>query len=348
MIGIRLPNGYGSVVKLSGKRRRPFMVRKTVGYDEKAHPIYDVIGYYPTRSDAMIALANYNADPYDVNLAKSTFAQVYEMLKEQKFPRMGKSLVYQHKASYNYCKGILDIPYANLRKFHFQRIIDNCGKGYATQNIIKNFLVTMDKFAYDMEIINKMRTANLTIVPKETQKEHVPFEDAEVQKLWQYQGEQIIDETLFMLYTGFRVSEMLNIRCEDVDLDQGIITGGMKTAAGKNRIVPIHSKIRPIVERYMSDGFLFPNERSKTAKNPEKAIMTQYLLKWEKVMQERFGFDHRTHDCRHSFRSKLDGQNKVCVDLIMGHKTGDVGERVYTHKSIEDLKKVIETLSYGK
>lgn len=29
---MKLPNGYGSVVKLSGKRRKPYMVRKTVGY----------------------------------------------------------------------------------------------------------------------------------------------------------------------------------------------------------------------------------------------------------------------------------------------------------------------------
>ena len=29
---MKLPNGYGSVVKLSGKRRKPWMVRKTTGY----------------------------------------------------------------------------------------------------------------------------------------------------------------------------------------------------------------------------------------------------------------------------------------------------------------------------
>ncbi|STO37556.1 Uncharacterised protein [Gallibacterium anatis] len=31
---MRLPNGYGSVFKLSGKRRKPFIARKTIGYDE--------------------------------------------------------------------------------------------------------------------------------------------------------------------------------------------------------------------------------------------------------------------------------------------------------------------------
>jgi len=36
---VKNPNGYGSVAKLSGNRRRPYVVKKTIGYDEKKHPI---------------------------------------------------------------------------------------------------------------------------------------------------------------------------------------------------------------------------------------------------------------------------------------------------------------------
>jgi len=32
---MRLPNGYGSVAKLSGNRRNPYVVRKTTGFDER-------------------------------------------------------------------------------------------------------------------------------------------------------------------------------------------------------------------------------------------------------------------------------------------------------------------------
>ena len=31
---MRLPNGYGAVIKLGGKRRKPFAARVTVGYEE--------------------------------------------------------------------------------------------------------------------------------------------------------------------------------------------------------------------------------------------------------------------------------------------------------------------------
>ncbi len=54
------PNGYGSVVHLKGERRNPFVVRKVKGWNEKKQPLYDVIGYFPTREAGMIALAQYN------------------------------------------------------------------------------------------------------------------------------------------------------------------------------------------------------------------------------------------------------------------------------------------------
>lgn len=57
----------------------------------------------------------------------------------------------------------------------------------------------------------------------------------------------------------------------------------------------------------------------------------------------KLNFHHTLHECRHTFSSRLDshGANKVCIDLLMGHKSKDTGERVYTHKTIEELKGAI-------
>ena len=64
MVLMKLPNGYGSVVKLSGKRRKPYQVRKTVGwhYDEvKDKQVQDMItiGYAATKAEALQMLAEY-------------------------------------------------------------------------------------------------------------------------------------------------------------------------------------------------------------------------------------------------------------------------------------------------
>lgn len=75
---IKNPNGYGSVVKLSGKRRKPFEVRVNTRMDKRYYPVYDVLGRFPTREEALIALAGYNKNPYSITDREMTFSQLYE------------------------------------------------------------------------------------------------------------------------------------------------------------------------------------------------------------------------------------------------------------------------------
>ena len=88
---MKLPNGYGSVVKLSGKRRKPYMVRKTTGYHidsvkEKKVADYIIIGYTATKAEGLQMLADYNHNPYDTRAAKMTFSDVYEEWSKKKYP----------------------------------------------------------------------------------------------------------------------------------------------------------------------------------------------------------------------------------------------------------------------
>lgn len=84
------PNGYGSVFKLSGKRRKPFGVRITARWDEDVKQLYKYIGYYTTRPEAMIALADYNKNPYDLDAGKVTFQEVFEKWSNEKAPQVFK------------------------------------------------------------------------------------------------------------------------------------------------------------------------------------------------------------------------------------------------------------------
>lgn len=349
MPNYRNPNGYGSVVKLSGNRRKPFVVRKTMGYDDRAYPIYAIIGYYPSRKEAMIALAEYNHDPYDIEMSKITFSKLFEKWSKQEFQKMSKSLVSAHKAAYKYCSSLYDLMYKDIKKFQMQECIDNCGKSYATEANIKNLFVALDKFAYDNDIIDKCYSANLTSREKEVQTQRVIFTTEEIQTLWEHVGEFGVDETLFMLYTGCRLSEMLTMRCENVDLEQGFMSGGVKSAAGKNRMIPIHEKLLPIVKNHLSgETYLFAIDTSDSrCDDIDTARKNAFKKSWASV-KSLLNAEHTTHECRHTFRSKMDssGANKVCIDLIMGHKSKDVGERVYTHKTLQELKEAISKLSY--
>lgn len=106
MVHMKLPNGYGSVVKLSGKRRKPYLVRKTSGwhYDkEKDKQVQDfiIIGYTATKSEELQLLAEYNNSPFDTTAAKMTFNDVYEEWAKRKYPTVCESNVKGYTALWN-------------------------------------------------------------------------------------------------------------------------------------------------------------------------------------------------------------------------------------------------------
>lgn len=80
---MRLPNSYGTVAKLSGKRRRPYIVKKTLGLNEKGHPIIEIVGYAASREEGLELLAQFNRDPWDVGRAKITLQELSNLWKEK-------------------------------------------------------------------------------------------------------------------------------------------------------------------------------------------------------------------------------------------------------------------------
>lgn len=342
---MRNPNGYGSVVRLSGNRRNPFCARKTSGWDDRGYPVYSVIGYYPTREAGLIALAEYNRNPYDLDASKITLAQLHDKWMENRAPKLGKSLLSTLRTGYRYLAPLYSMRYADLRAHHMQDCIDRCGHGYATQASIKNMLLHLERYALELDLPIKPYTALLRVEQPPEDTSRVPFTLDEIHRLQADTAEDDagLDAALVLLYSGWRISELLALRAEDVDLEEGVMRGGGKTASGKNRVVPIHPMIRPIVERRCaSGGLLFA---ASTGKQYDRSWFRD--VHWLPLMK-RMGMNHTPHECRHTFRTALDnaGGNKRCIDLIMGHKTKDVGERVYTHKTLDDLLKTILLVTY--
>ena len=335
------PNGYGTVVKLSGNRRRPFVVRKTTGWTDEGYPIYLTIGYYATREEGMIALAEYNKNPYDVDRRNISLKELFEKWLETIYPKLGKSLQGSLKSSYRHIKKLEDMKYREIRSFQMQETIDNCGRGYSTQAQIKNLWGYLDKFAMELDVINKMYSQLTNSAPvEETHKE--PFTDEEVDTLWDHAGEEWVDTILIMLYSGWRIMEFTTLKTAAVDLEAETMKGGVKTRSGKDRIVPIHSKILPLVKaRYNPEAeyLITDQDGNPIPENQYRKLFTATL--------EKYGIKHLPHECRHTFRTRLDsaGANKRCIDLMMGHKSKDVGERVYTHKTLDDLKTAIELIT---
>lgn len=327
------PNGYGSVVKLSGNRRNPFCARKTVGWNEKGHPIYKPIGYFKTRQEAMIVLAEYNRNPYDIDLSKITMKELFERWSARDFPKISKSSASSFKSSMKHCKPFWDTSYKKIKAYMMQECIDNCGCGYSTQGAIKNLWGQLDRYAMELDIITKMNSVLIHAAPIPPSNKK-PFTEEEIKAVWGLKNEPDLDTVLILLYSGFRISELLSLETEKINLgDIPYFQGGVKTKAGKDRIVPIHPLILDFVKARVQEG-----NKYLISVNGKKLSTSQYYIIWNQFMK-KLNQEHTPHECRHTFRSRLDsaGANKVCIDLMMGHKSTEVGERVYTHKTIEEL-----------
>ena len=339
MVLIRNPNGYGTVAKLSGQRRRPYIVKKTIGWSDKGYPIYDIIGYAETREAGNIMLAEYNRDPWDVDLAKITLQDLFGLWKEKKAPKLGEANRASLCSAYKHCSAYVNKPYKQIRSYQMQETIDGCGKSYAMQAAIKNLWGHLDRFALEMGIVTRTFSDLLVSDPiPETSRR--PFTKDEIKTVWEHQADPWVDTVLILLYSGWRISELLNLKSEDIDLKEGFMKGGTKTKAGKNRFVPIHPSIEPLISRRLAEG-----GSMLICYNGKSCSQSQYRILWSDMMKA-MNMNHTPHECRHTFETQLDsaGGNRKCIDLLMGHVSKDTGNRVYNHKTLDELKGTVNLI----
>ena len=337
-MGKRNPNGYGCVTKLKGNRSRPWVVKVTV-YDDQGGSKQVPVGYAESEEKANILLAEYNNNPWDIDREKVTLAVLYQRWSQIKLPKLGKSNQQSLRSAFKHCSKYYGVKYRSLKSYQMQDCIDNCGCAYSTQWAIKNLFGHLDRFAFEKDLIDKMYSQITTAPPiPETTRE--PFTDEQIESLWKIKDEPWVDTVLIYLYTGFRLQELLGMKTEQVNVKEGYFSGGIKSASGKNRIVPIHPRIEPFVKALVDQGstYLFSYQGKKISQ-------TQYYQFWGEVMG-KIEADKTPHEARHTFETRLDNAkgNRKCIDMLMGHKSKDVGNRVYNHKTIQQLKETINLL----
>ncbi len=337
-MGKRNPNGYGCVTKLSGNRSRPWCVKVTM-YDEEGYAKQVPIAYAETEEKANILLGQYNNNPWNIDRDKVTLAILYQRWEKIKMPKLGSSNASSLRAAYKHCSKYYGVKYRTLRAYQMQDCIDNCGCQYSTQWAIKNLWGHLDRFAFELDIIEKMYSQIIT-APPIPDTNRTPFTPEQVAALWKISGDPWVDTVLIYLYTGFRLTELLGMKSEQVNTDDWYFQNGVKSAAGKGRIVPVHPKIKPLVQALLDQGntYLFTY-------NGKKFSQANYYKCWNEVMQ-KIDADKTPHEARHTFETELDNAkgNRKCIDMLMGHKSKDVGNRVYNHKTIEQLRETIELL----
>lgn len=323
------PNRYGSITKLPGNRRRPYWVREGKTGQQKT------IGYAKTREEAIRLLSDYNLDPWVPEGRSTTLAELWESFKKFKSNLFSEGTMKTLKTGFNYLALWHNTPYCDITVGELQNLIDTMGKSPTVRGFVKILIGHLDKYASELNILIKPKGEFLTVRAGNYQaKEKRIFTDEEVSHLWQ-QEDTFSKQVIVLLYTGFRITEAINLKVTDYDPTERTLKGGIKTEAGKNRLVPVHSRIQPIIDEMIansSSGYIFESFGKKVDSS-----------RFARTLKT---FGHTPHECRHTFRTWLDNANanRVCIDRIMGHASETVGEKFYTHKTIMDLRNAIELL----
>lgn len=314
---------------------------------------FQYLKYFEKQADAAKFLAEYNSGSVIAEDRKftdtPTFAEIYDMWKEY---RHGLKNDVTPAAWHNY-----DLAFKHLTPLHNRKISSiraseiqdtvnlYSGKSQSTIAPIRTVL----RGVYTYAEANRYITENPIkyIVFEYTASKtpiHKIYTDEEIQLLWDNLGKiKNVDIILMFIYTGMRPSELLEIRTENIHLDEQYMIGGMKTKAGRNRIIPICDKILPLVRaRYNKDNeFLILN----THKNPYS-----YRPFWDDChtpLMKKLGLDHLPHDTRHTFITLMDraGVDESIIKLIVGHSLkSNITKDVYTHKTPEELLKEVNKI----
>lgn len=343
---MRNPNGFGSVVKLSGKRRRPYAVRVTAGWSDDGKQILKYVSYHTKKADAVKALLEFNTNPYDIDAARITFAEVYEHWSKTEFETLSDSMVNAYRSAYKHCKPLYGKVFKELRKTHLQAVVDAI-EAPSMQDVTKFLFLKSYKYALENDIVNKNYAQFVKVAKKEESKKKTPFTREEIDILWanvdNVDEVKYADLVLILLYTGMRIGELLNMEKSNIFLEERYMIGGSKTKAGKERIIPLHKRIVPLIEKRMKESdsqWLFINRIGAKLKYNS---FTQYH--WEPITDLVGNEDLTPHSCRHTFISNMSrlGVNPLILKRIVGHSNASVTEH-YTHLELEELLQAIDLL----
>ena len=337
---MRNENGFGSIVcldKSGKKRRKPWAVRITTGWKD-GQQVRKYLGYYKTQADALIALAEYHKEGVDLDVTKMTLGEVYDQWIKRKEQTISVSALRIHRMSYSRFGVLKDMAIRDIKKIHLQKWLDGIDLKPRTKGQIKSTIHQIFEYAMSYDIVVKNYAKDLEITEK-AEKTGAVFTEDEIARLWDNKNDKIAQYVLILIYTGMRIGELLAMTKDTIYLDKGYMVGGSKTEAGKDRTIPIHNTIKPIIEQNLTDKYLTSNGRGNAY------CYSGIQWAFTKLMT-KLKMDHKIHDTRKTAVSIMhsSGIPMETIRIIAGHSGKGVTEAVYLYKEPKELVDIVNTI----
>lgn len=344
------PNGTGTITK-KPNRAKPWLV---YGAAVLIDGVYKrpFLGSFKTKKEAEKRRIEYYVNP-EVKKSDITFKQVYdEFLETARYKQLSKSQKDVYASAYKRCDLLYSLTFANIRTSQLQACIDTLdkeGKSFSTISKQKVLFSVLYSYAIENDIVNK-NYAKFIVLPKVEQNEKRAFSDIELKKLFYAAtaGNKAAKWTLYLILSGWRIGEMLELTRFNYDAKEQCFIGGKKTAAGKNRRVPVHPAVQFIVDEQLRQSgetvFCMESGKPMTTNYFRKYLFASMAEKLE------LGKDLTPHSTRHTFATLLKraGADEFYRKRLLGHSSGNVTDDIYTHEDVESLRLTIEKIDLNR
>jgi len=243
--------------------------------------------------------------------------------------------------AFNHLKPIEHYSLDVLDTQSIQECINNIDMKRQSKAIIRTVLHLSYAYALKKELYDGADKSQRITLTGDNEKREKPSFTMEQLEMIRNDGSIFALTVYCHCFLGFRPSEYMAIKRENIDFEKRTITGvGVKTEAGKSRVVTIPLRIVPYLHKILdaNGGFIFKKNHTTYNKKFQKLMETIGLNK-EKIL-------FTPHSCRHTYATLLMRSNapeKLKLQLI-GHASADMLAYYQDGKQLADLQAVTDNL----
>lgn len=324
---LRRPNGAGTVYKLSGRRKRPWVAAKN----------RVIVGYFERKSDALAALDKLSGRSLDERY-NLTFAQAFEDWRSEHYREIGDKGIESYDRAFAVCAALHGRKMRDLRTPDYQAVIDaNAGKSHSTLSKYKQLMTQMGRWAVREELTTT-NFATFVKLPPAVRAEKDTFSAAEIAAL-EADGSDAARVVLMLIYTGMRIGELFDLPV--ADWHERYAIGGEKTEAGRDRVIPI----RPEGRGYFADAAARATGELLLSGMDVQHTVANFRRRDYYPLLDRLGIRrHTPHATRHTYASwgRDAGIPPEVLQKILGHASYSTTANIYVHSDAEKLIQAVE------
>lgn len=346
------PQSQGTITKLGGYRANPYWARLPADYSS-GQPVRESLGCYPTYAAAAEALTKtmYTPEQNEHKQRTVTLQDIYDrFVSSHYYESLSKSAQGNHRTAWKHiCQQCGDVDVSIVNKETFQKQIDNMRvDNYRRETLakVRNLCSLLCREAMGLGLMT-VNYGQLVQLPKSDVEPAKPFSSSQIKLLWEVSDMQDKDAmtVLVLIYTGMRPGELLStdiathLHMED---PYWYIQHGSKTAAGRNRIIPIPKILHSIIVQLVDDRDFGP---LIAAEQGGYWRLDNWRPRRFNPLMERLGLNGFTpYATRHTY-ANLQKRKQVSPEImmrIMGHADYSTTVEKYQTTTVEDIARICE------